>query len=118
MRRITAEKQKRAATRNMLEERNDRLKIEKSIVKRTKWLITKLPPHLQKAAKASVFFEHLFVSIETNNVKRYNRLKRIFNFRPTYEDKGWLDLMIKQLPIERVKSRTLGLRYGLCKLME
>jgi len=101
---------------NKLEVRLNKLRVEQSLVRRTKTLMLKIPMLYRTSGKAIIWFDHLFIEIELNVVKRRNRLKRIFNLRPIASDKPFIDIMVKEVGKYRKKSRLLGLKHGLIKI--
>jgi hypothetical protein len=101
---------------NKLEVRLNKLRVEQSLVRRTKTLMLKIPMLYRTSGKAIVFFDYLFLEIEPNILKRRNRLKRIFNLRPIASDKPYIEIMIKEAAKHRKRSRLLGIKHGLIKI--
>lgn len=99
-----------------LQVRLNKLRIEQSLVRRTKTLMQKIPAMYRTSGKAIVWFDYLFIEIELNVVKRRNRLKRIFNLRPIASDKPYIDIMVKESSKHRKRSRMLGIKHGLIKI--
>jgi hypothetical protein len=101
---------------NKLEVRLNKLRVEQSLVRRTKTLLQKVPAMYRNSGKATVWFDHLFIEIQPNILKRRNTLKRIFNLRPIALDKPFIDIMVKEMGKYKKRSRAMGIKHGLIKI--
>jgi hypothetical protein len=89
-------------------------KIEQSLVRTAKKIIARADnPSYRTPLRMSVYFDHLFVTIEPDPQRRRRKLVRIFRLRPTISDVMWVRLIWKEQSAMAVRSRRLGIKTGL-----
>jgi hypothetical protein len=89
-------------------------KVEQRLVRTIKQVLDRLDnPTYRTPLRMAVYFDHLFVTIEPNHMKRKRRLMKMFRLRPTVEDIRWVNLIWKEQSAMAVRSRRLGIRTGI-----